>query len=130
MMKIEIELDDDFCEDGFLNVSIAAVNAIQSVMRAGHEQRKAADKATDEWQALPAKDRFLHAFRHMLECQAYAQSTGNDQCNALTKDTALTERNHALCGLAMVECLEGGYLDFETETDFIVDVTEEQSKGE
>lgn len=124
-MKIELELDDDFCEDGFLSVALAAVSAIQSVMKMGHIQRMEAGKPTDEWMKLPASHCFDHAFVHLLN----AKSTQNP-CAALTTDTALTERNHSLCRLAMVECHEGGFLDNPTEISLEIDTTEDELKGE
>lgn len=119
-MKIEIELDDDFNEDGFDRVLLAAAVSIQQVMKAGHIARAQAGKSTNEWQAIPSKNRFNHAFVHMLNAKAHPEP-----CAALTKDTALTEISHTFTGLAMVICKENGYLD---EAVFEIDTTEEEIK--
>lgn len=122
-MKIEIELKSDWDKDGMRAVIKAAANTIQEVMMAGHAQRLSAGKPTDSWKGIPSVNRFNHAFVHL--CNA---KTHPDPCAALTKDTALTEASHALCGLAMVACIEGGYL--ETGEGLVIDATEDQVKGE
>lgn len=128
-MKIEIELDDDFNEDGFDKVLLSAAVSIQQVMKAGHIARAQAGKPTNEWKAISSKNRFNHAFVHLLNCKTH-EGNGHEPCSALTKDTALLEIEHSLTGLAMCLAIEGGYMNFESETEFVVDTTEDQLKGE